>query len=117
VVAILENRAAEGPIVFPPVSFSREKAQLDAILLGAVPPLAPWTIHDLRRTCASGMAGLGVQPHVIEACLNHKSGAIRGVAAIYNRFNYASEKRHALDAWAQHVESIESGLESFSAAA
>jgi hypothetical protein len=68
-------------------------------------------------TAASGMAGLGVQPHVIEARLNHKSGAIHGVAAIYNRFNYASEKRHALDAWAQHVESIQSDLESFSAAA
>jgi hypothetical protein len=46
------------------------------------------------------MAGLGVQPHVIEACLNHKSGTIRGVAAVYNRFNYAAEKRNAL-LWGQ----------------
>jgi hypothetical protein len=95
------------------IGFSQSKAKLDA----ALPGMQPWVLHDLRRTAASGMAGLGVQPHVIEACLNHKSGAIRGVAAIYNRFNYASEKRHALDTWAQHVESIQSGLESFPAAA
>jgi integrase len=100
--------------VFEPQSFSRLKGELDKLL----PPDMPgWCIHDLRRSAASGMASLGVQPHVIEACLNDKSGAIRGVAAIYNRFNYASEKRHALDAWAQHVETIQRGLESFSAAA
>jgi integrase len=102
----------KGP-VFEEQSFSRMKGLIDA----ALPDMPPWCVHDLRRTAASGMAGLGVQPHVIEACLNHKSGAIRGVAAIYNRFNYASEKRHALDAWAQHVETIQRGLESFSAAA
>jgi hypothetical protein len=101
--------------VFHPVGFSQSKAKLDALLNSAVS--AAFALHDLRRTAASGMASLGVQPHVIEACWNHKSGAIRGVAAIYNRFTYASEKRHALDAWAQHVESIQSGLESFSAAA
>jgi len=49
------------------------------------------------------MAGLGTAPHVIEAVLNHRSGVIRGVAAVYNRFNYAGGKRHALDAWAAHV--------------
>ena len=58
-----------------------------------------WVLHDLRRTAASGMAGLGVAPHVVEAVLNHKSGTIKGVAAVYNRYNYAIEKRAALDAW------------------
>jgi hypothetical protein len=47
-----------------------------------------------------------VAPHVIEACLKHKSGTVRGVAAVYNRYNYAFEKRNALDAWALHVAAL-----------
>ena len=43
----------------------------------------PWTVHDLRRTCATGMADLGVLPHVIEAVLNHVSGHKSGVAGVY----------------------------------
>ena len=58
---------------------------------------AGWVFHDLRRTSASGMAGLGIPPHVVEAVLNHRSGTIRGVAAVYNRYTYAAEKRAALD--------------------
>jgi hypothetical protein len=52
------------------------------------------------------MADLGVQPHVIEARLNHQSGIIRGVAAVYNRCRYEPEKRAALDAWAAHVAAL-----------
>lgn len=70
---------------------------------------AHWTMHDLRRTVASGMAGLGIAPHVIEAVLNHKNGTIRGVAAIYNRYSYSSEKRAALDAWARKLDAFVSG--------
>jgi integrase len=66
-------------------------------------PLPHWTPHDLRRTAATGMADLGVQPHVIEAALNHVSGTIRGVAAIYNRSSYDREKRQALNLWAEHL--------------
>ena len=62
-------------------------------------PMPHWTMHDLRRTGASGMAGLGIAPHVVEAVLNHKGGSIKGVAAVYNRYSYATEKRAALDAW------------------
>jgi hypothetical protein len=50
------------------------------------------------------MARLGVAPHVVEAVLNHRSGTVRGVAATYNRYNYAAEKREAIAIWAQHVE-------------
>jgi integrase len=88
--------------VFERCGFSKQKEKLDSLL----PGLEPWTLHDLRRTAASGMAGLGVQPHVIEATLNHRSGAIRGVAAVYNRYNYAGERRVALVAWSKHVDSI-----------
>jgi integrase len=58
-----------------------------------------WRIHDLRRTVASGMARLGIVPHVVEKVLNHKSGIISGVAAVYNRYGYDLEKRDALEKW------------------
>src|SRR4029079_12077190 len=54
--------------------------------------LAPWVLHDLRRSVATGMADIGIQPHVIEAVLNHVSGHKGGVAGIYNRARYAKEK-------------------------
>jgi integrase len=62
-----------------------------------------WWVHDLRRTAASGMARLGTAPHVIEKVLNHKSGLISGVAAVYNRYGYEREKREALQLWANHL--------------
>jgi integrase len=77
------------------------KARLDERL-----GIAPWTLHDLRRSCATGMAELGVQPHIIEAVLNHVSGHKGGVAGIYNRARYEGEMRNALTKWAQHVEQI-----------
>jgi integrase len=77
------------------------KARLDRRLA-----VAPWTLHDLRRTCATGMAELGVQPHIIEAVLNHVSGHKAGVAGIYNRARYEGEMRDALTKWADHVEAL-----------
>jgi hypothetical protein len=52
------------------------------------------------------MAELGVQPHIIEAVLNHVSGHKAGVAGIYNRARYEGEMREALQRWADHVERI-----------
>ncbi|MFF0920521.1 tyrosine-type recombinase/integrase [Rhizobium leguminosarum] len=99
--------------------FSRSKALLDAAMMEIAkeeaeargekdfePQIAPWRLHDLRRTCASGMAELGQPVHVVEAVLNHKSGSIKGVAAVYNRYEYAEEKRGALTAWAGHVQGL-----------
>jgi integrase len=68
-----------------------------------------WTLHDLRRTVATRMADLGVQPHVIEAVLNHQSGSKRGVAGIYNRSSYTNEVRNALALWADHIRSLVEG--------
>jgi integrase len=62
--------------------------------------------HDLRRTTATHMAGLGVPPHVVEAILNHKTGVVKGVAAVYNRYQYLAEKRAALDAWSDRLRAI-----------
>jgi integrase len=68
--------------------------------------LAPWTLHDLRRSMATRLGDLGIQPHVIEALLNHISGSKNGVAGIYNRATYAAEKRQAVDIWASHLEAL-----------
>jgi integrase len=80
--------------------YSAPKRALDARIGGAMPP---WVIHDLRRSCATHMAEIGIQPHIVEAVLNHTSGHKAGVAGIYNRSTYEKEKRRALDLWAGHV--------------
>lgn len=66
-----------------------------------------WRLHDLRRTTASGMARASVPPHVVEKVLNHISGTISGVAAVYNRYAYDPEKRDALEGWGQVLEAIQ----------
>ena len=68
--------------------------------------IPPWVLHDLRRTVVTGLAGLGVQPHVIEAVVNHISGHKAGVAGVYNRATYSAEKRAALQAWADCITSL-----------
>ena len=78
--------------------WSRAKASLDNAAT-----VAPWTLHDLRRTAATRMADSGVQPHIIEAVLNHVSGHKGGVAGIYNRATYEPEKRAALDTLAIYI--------------
>jgi integrase len=65
-----------------------------------------WILHDLRRTAATGMARLNIAPHVVDRILNHVSGTIRGVAAVYNRHAYLEERRAALEAWGRYVESL-----------
>lgn len=66
-------------------------------------PLPSWRLHDIRRTVATRMADLGVDPHIVEAVLNHVSGVRSGVAGIYNRALYSTEKRAALRLWGKHV--------------
>jgi integrase len=83
--------------------WSRSKRTLEARF---AEPLPHWVPHDLRRTVATGMADLGVQPHIIEAVLNHVSGHKAGVAGIYNRSTYDREKREALNLWAEHLMAV-----------
>ena len=78
--------------------WSKAKLELDAAL-----GIKAWRLRDIRRTVATGMAGIGVQPHIVEACLNHVSGSKAGVAGIYNRATYAPEKRAAFEQWATHI--------------
>ena len=82
------------------------KADLDRKLGTAV---APWRIHDLRRTLATRLCDLGTTPHVVEQILNHQSGHRAGVAGIYNRSGYANEVRAALALWADHVRALVEG--------
>src|SRR6267143_6059778 len=65
-----------------------------------------WILHDLRRTAATGMARLNIAPHVVDRILNHVSGTIRGVAAVYNRHAYLEERKAALEAWGRYVEGL-----------
>jgi integrase len=65
-----------------------------------------WRVHDLRRTVVSGMARLGVPPHVADKILNHQAGTISGVAAVYQRHDFLLERKEALDRWGAHVETI-----------
>lgn len=107
-VAIIGEMPRIGPFVFgasPIANYSRGKAAIDQAVAQDI--TERWTFHDLRRTVASGMARLGIAVHVTEAVLNHRSGKISGVAAVYNRYDYGSEKRQALAAWARFVLSLQ----------
>ena len=68
-----------------------------------------WWLHDLRKTCATGMGHLGIAPHVIECVLNHVSGFRRGVAGKYNRSVYEPEMKQALIRWSEHVLALVEG--------
>ena len=86
---------------------SRAKARLDDALAHAAQRIdrkaAPWVLHDLRRTMATGLQRLGVRLEVIEAVLNHTSGSRSGIVGVYQRDEWQAEKTAALRAWAAHV--------------
>ena len=110
-VAVISNRPrrSDRDLVFGEgkggySGWSRAKLRLDAkIACMAGAPLAPWRLHDLRRTAVTRMAEMGIAPHIVEAVVNHVSGYRAGVAGIYNRATYSIEKREALDRWGWHV--------------
>jgi integrase len=82
-------------------AWSKPKKRLDQIS-----GVTNWTLHDTRRTFATTCARLGVPVHIIEALLNHRSGTVSGVAAIYNRHRYLNEMRDALERYEAHLASI-----------
>ena len=71
--------------------------------------LPHWTLHDLRRTCRTGMGKLGIAPHIAERVLNHIKG---GVEAIYDRHRYEADIKSALEIWANHVLAVAEGRDS-----
>jgi integrase len=87
--------------------FSKAKRRLDEVMAHAAGrDIEPWRIHDLRRTVATGLQRLGARFEVTEAVLNHVSGSRSGVAGVYQRHDWAHEKRDALDAWGEHLSAI-----------
>jgi integrase len=87
-------------------NWDRSKQHLDA-----ASGVSGWRLHDIRRTVATGLADLGVQPHVIEQILNHQSGHKAGIAATYNRSVYEREVKAALTLWTDHVRTLVDGGE------
>lgn len=90
-------------------SLAEAMEQIAAKERGEPVEIPRWTFHDLRRTAATGMARLGIPVRVTEAVLNHVSGTGGGIVAVYQRHDYADEKRQALDAWARFVGQIVAG--------
>jgi integrase len=84
-----------------PQDFGHHKARLDQLA-----GVTGWWLHDLRRTLVSGMARLGVAPHVADKILNHQSGTISGVAAVYQRHEFLAERKQALEIWGNHVRTL-----------
>jgi integrase len=106
-LAVLKRARRLRPLVFSPLGtrpfqqFSSAKRQLDQIS-----GVRNWRLHDLRRTCVSGMARLKIAPHIADKILNHQSGTISGVAAVYQRHEFLDERKEALDRWGAHVARI-----------
>jgi len=95
----------------PIANFSRHKARLDkkvdelSVSVGQA-KAERWRTHDIRRTVATGLQRLGVRFEVTEAVLNHVSGAKAGIAGVYQRHDWADEKRMALNAWGEHIDRL-----------
>ena len=102
--AVIGAQPRSGRFVFsrngavPIGDFSSQKRRLEDLC-----GVSHWRLHDLRRTTVSGMARLGVAPHVADKILNHVAGTISGVAAVYQRHEFLKERRDALERWGAHV--------------
>jgi integrase len=106
-IAVLRRVEKRGPYVSavhgnkPFQNFAVAKRKLDELS-----KVTGWRLHDLRRTCVSGMARLGIAPHVADKILNHQSGTITGVAAVYQRHEFLRERKDALERWGAHMAKI-----------
>jgi integrase len=88
-----------------PISgWSKLKPRLDALM-----NVAPWRVHDLRRTAITGMARAGAELAVIERAVNHVSGSFGGIVGVYQKHRYEDEVRAALEAWSNMVKAIVEG--------
>jgi integrase len=115
---VKNGRRHEVPLSRQAVEILRRTPRIDDRVFGLASPffalqrfkdgvgVEAWTLHDLRRTAASGLARLGVSLVVIEKILNHVSGSLAGIVSVYQRHEYADEKRAALQQWADYVERL-----------
>jgi integrase len=105
-LALLENvpRIVGSDFVFSTTgrtaggNWARAKTHIDELT-----KIPPWRVHDLRRTVATGLQKMGVNLQVTEAVLGHTTGSRAGIVGVYQRHDYAKEKREALEAWGAHV--------------
>ncbi|MBR0551748.1 tyrosine-type recombinase/integrase [Stakelama marina] len=116
-----DGSEATSPKLFParsrpmnaPSGFSKAQARFRVSLakkLNKEPEAVPdWTLHDIRRTVATGLQRLGIRVEVTEAVLNHVSGSRAGIVGVYQRHSFDAEKRHALEAWAADLARIVCG--------
>ena len=106
-LAVFQGRPRNSEFVFATSkgkhfqAFAKGKRKLDELS-----DIKAWRLHDLRRTVVSGMARLGIPPHIADKILNHQSGTISGVAAVYQRHDFLLERKEALDRWAAHADAI-----------
>ena len=118
IIAEVKQIKGQGGYIFSttgtsPVSgFSKIKVRLDELMTDNIAD--DWRLHDLRRSAATTMAelppkGLGIQPHIVEAILNHVSGHKVGVAGVYNLASYPEEKKVALERFAMHIDGLVKG--------
>jgi integrase len=119
----------DGTITFPPASMKNNRSHtiplgnLATSLLGGTPVpyrsenkrnldrlsgISGWTLHDIRRAFASGMASLGITLPVIERLLAHRSGSFAGIVGVYQHYSYEKEMRAAIEAWDDYVLKIAS---------
>lgn len=124
-LAIIEELEQGGTYLFPARGegavrgFSATKRKLDGLVEDVrreeaaeagkpapEEPIAEWRLHDLRRTAATGMAGMNFPPHVVERVLNHISGTQSGLVGVYQRHEYRAERKAALLAWGAHVQAV-----------
>src|SRR5450631_107722 len=86
--------------------WSKAKKAFDKRIADAGQTVEHFTLHDLRRSFASGLQRLKIEPHIVEACLNHTPPKLE---RNYQTYRYAAEKRAALARWATHVDAIVNG--------
>jgi integrase len=109
VLAILDAlpRLGGNPFVFasrrdkPVGGFGYMKNRIEAAMSTA--PIGDWRFHDFRRAGVTALAGMGFPPHICDRLLNHVTGSIQGVAAVYQRQQFLAERKAALEAWAKCV--------------
>jgi integrase len=101
-----QPRIQDNPFVFAGragkniAAFGFAKAEIQLALAEAETPIDNWRFHDFRRSGVTVLAAMGFAPHVCDRLLNHITGSIQGVAAVYQRHEFLPERKLALDAWA-----------------
>jgi integrase len=113
-VAIIEAlpRIGDSDLIFTTTGTSpldhleRLKRAIDA----EMKPASPWTWHDIRRSTASALAGLGVAVPTVEKILAHRSGTFRGIVSVYQKHSFIPEMRVALERWSEHLDRLVRGV-------